>query len=402
MQRQKTKFTGVYVRRSGERRFNGKPDECYDITFKLPSGSKKWEKIGWKSEGYTANMASQIRAERLRAMRHGDMSSVRRKSQELTFGEAWTLYFTEHLKPKSDPESTKKHPDESRYDTHLAPRFKDMPLSAITPLDLERMKNDMFRAGLAPQTCEHALGQVRRVYRKMIAWDKWFGKIPTEKVEVPQFDNKRHRWLTPAETGRLLDALRGRSERTYQISMISLHTGMRAGEIFALKGQDVMLESGEIHVLHSRKHSDGRTVYMTPSLHKVMEALTLRSGDLVFASRKGTRLPHIGGTFKKIVNELGLNDGVNDPRARVVFHTLRHTFGSWLAQAGVPLYSIGELMGHSQEETTRRYAHLCPNRQRQSANIIEAIFNGEEVNAAHTSSPAETADTLRRLFGGSE
>lgn len=400
MERKKTKFTGVYARTSDVKRHMGRPDECYDIAYKLPGGSKRWEKIGWKSEGYTAAMASEIRSERLRAMRHGDVPSVRKKSRELTFGQAWALYYEKQLAPNHA--SNRKHPDLSRYDRHLAPRFADTPLSSITALDLERMKQDMQRAGQSPQSVKHALAQIRRVYRKIIAWDKWFGRVPTDKVDMPEFDNKRHRWLSPQDAALLLAEIKRRSRQWHRISLMSLHTGLRAGEIFALQGHDLRLANGEIHVLHSRKHSEGRTVYMTPTLRAMFADMAIASGRPVFATRDNTPIREVSMTFNRSVDALGFNEGIEDTRARVVFHTLRHTFGSWLAQAGVPLYDIGELMGHAEEETTRRYAHLCPNRQRRSAAIIEAVFNGDEVSSDHKSSPDALACKIQGLFDGIE
>ena len=58
------------------------------------------------------------------------------------------------------------------------------------------------------------------------------------------------------------------------------------------------------------------------------------------------------------MDDLGLNDGVEDPRVKVVFHTLRHTFGSWHVEAGTDLYALQKLMGHSTLAQTERYAHL--------------------------------------------
>ena len=51
---------------------------------------------------------------------------------------------------------------------------------------------------------------------------------------------------------------------------------------------------------------------------------------------------------------------ISDARQRVVFHTLRHTFASWLAQAGTPIFTLAQLMGHSDLKMTQRYSHLAP------------------------------------------
>ena len=65
------------------------------------------------------------------------------------------------------------------------------------------------------------------------------------------------------------------------------------------------------------------------------------------------------------------NEGVEDARQRVSFHTLRHTFASWLVQRGVDLYKVKELMGHEDIKMTMRYAHLAPEGLRKAAAVIE-------------------------------
>ena len=83
----------------------------------------------------------------------------------------------------------------------------------------------------------------------------------------------------------------------------------------------------------------------------------------------------ISYTFDRVVAELGLNDGVTDKRRRVRFHTLRHTFASWLAQSGqVTLHELMELMRHKRIEMTLRYAHLIPGGGRNKLRIIDQVL----------------------------
>jgi len=88
--------------------------------------------------------------------------------------------------------------------------------------------------------------------------------------------------------------------------------------------------------------------------------------------KKGDKIKAISKTFDRVVKELGLNDGVTDPRDRVVFHTLRHTFASWLAIQGTPIYTIKELMGHKTLAMTERYSHLIPDSKRSA---IKGLMN---------------------------
>ena len=64
------KFEGIYAYDSDKRRHNGRPDVCYYLTLKTDEGKKIWEKVGWLSEGYTPQLAAELRAKRLREARH--------------------------------------------------------------------------------------------------------------------------------------------------------------------------------------------------------------------------------------------------------------------------------------------------------------------------------------------
>ena len=93
--REKTKYTGVYYRTSSTKRYDGKPDVCFDIAYKL-EGKLIWEKVGWRSEGYTAVLASEIRGERIRKKRHPELFPEPR-TQDLTYQQAWEIFKEKRL-----------------------------------------------------------------------------------------------------------------------------------------------------------------------------------------------------------------------------------------------------------------------------------------------------------------
>lgn len=80
-------------------------------------------------------------------------------------------------------------------------------------------------------------------------------------------------------------------------------------------------------------------------------------------------------TFKKVVDSIGLNKGITDPRERICFHSLRHTFASWAVIAGIPLYSVGKTLGHKTAVMTQRYAHLAPESHR---SVFDAVANARK------------------------
>jgi integrase len=88
-----------------------------------------------------------------------------------------------------------------------------------------------------------------------------------------------------------------------------------------------------------------------------------------------TKIKEVSNAFERAINRLGWNEGVSDPRQRVVFHTCRHTFASWLAIQGTPIFTIAKLMGHKSIAMSERYSHLSPDHKKEAVNGLEAALN---------------------------
>lgn len=376
--RELTKYPGVYMRTSSERKHDGKPDVCFDIAYN-GAGRKVWEKIGWRSEGYTAVMASQIRAERLRTVRHGDLPAaiLDKRRPELTLGGAWEAYQA-HLSKTKRPGT-----DVSRWNRHLA-HMEAQVIGSLTPLELERVKSALQAKKISPQTVKHCLALLRRIINYAIRMRLWSGANPVEKMALPHVDNKRFRFLSVEEADLLLATLKARSQSTWSISLMSLYTGMRLGEVLGLRWEAVNLGARVAQVLDP-KNGRSRTVSLTESVVRMLVETGAERHGLVFAGRNGLRR-EISDTFVRVVDEIGLNKGVTDRRGRVVFHTLRHTFASLLAMSGVPLYQLMDLLGHRSIDMTKRYASLCPSQGKEATEHIERLLS-HEATAGHMSAP---------------
>jgi integrase len=364
-ERKKTKFVGVYQRERSDRQWGGKPDVCYDINYRV-GGRLRWESVGCKSEGYTAQLASHVRSERLRQIRHGDM--LPHGPTAVTMDTAWRTYLRDHLAGKPSEQV-----DTCRYDKHIGPVLGQRALHDVSAHDLAKLTSKWLTV-MAPQTAKHNLSQIRRIMRKALEWGLWKGPLPN--FEMPEVDNERFRFLTRPEADALLEELGNRSTKLRMLSEVALYTGMRAGELFRLRGYHLDTHEGLIQVLDGKKGKP-RKVYMTPRVKAIFKQLNPAPKNFVFPDENGNQAKEVSDSFGRAVDALGFNDGVEDDRARVVFHTLRHTYASWLAIAGVPLYTIGKLLGHSSDKTTRRYAHLCPDSTRAAAMKIETIAGHE-------------------------
>ena len=382
--REKTKYTGVYARTSETKRFEGKPDVCFDIAYKL-DGKLIWEKVGWRSEGYTAVLASEIRGEHIRRRRHPELFPQDRK-RDMPYGQAWEIFAAKRL-PLLKNQATRVY----HYNAHIGPAFADTLLSEITEFRLESFKAQLLateaihknRVGmvsplghtLAPGTINYLLLDIVNVMKLMAEWGFYSGRVPA--LKLLRDDSARQRFLTPKEAERLLDLLQILSCRVYRVAALSIHTGMRIGEILQLRGQDLDFTNKFIHV-------DGkmgkRVAYMDDMVSAMLKRIAPATpSEFVFANKGKPVTPSsLRQTFAKAVSLLGLNDGVTDRRFKVVFHTLRHTFCSWLASRNVPLYTIGTLVGHTNTRSTQRYAKLSPDAKWDALRLIEKTITGHK------------------------
>lgn len=388
----KTRFPGVYFRASeGDRMHAGKKDICFYLRYKN-EGRQYLEKAGWQSEGYSAKLASQIRAERLQMIRHGQElpKDKKRVPKFSEMGEAYLEWAKEN--------KTREGRDERyRYKRHLEEPLGNKKMNEISAFDLERLKSGLTKEDLAAGTVKHCLVLVREIFNKAIAWKKYQGTNPIKGVKLPSPNNRRERFLTHEEADLLLNQLGKVSQTVHDQALLSLHCGLRAGEIFSLRGHDIDFENGLLRIVDP-KNKANRSAFMTEAVRKmVKDRLPEDPNDLVFKDRDhGGKMKAISKTFSQTVKRLGFNNGVTDRRQRVVFHTLRHTFGSWLAMQGTHILTIKELLGHTSTAMTERYSHLVPDMKKQAALALEQSFDRKRNG---TNKPQRSRDLLANLPG---
>ncbi len=274
-------------------------------------------------------------------------------------------------------QSTKKSLERETilYTKHISPYIGKKPIATLAVLDIEKVKNEAIKGGYSTRTVEYVLAVLRRVINVAIATDYREKANPVAKVKIPKPNNKRMRFLTQEEANILLEALKKRSQAVYEQACLSLYAGLRFGEIANLKWEDIDFQNGLIYI-KDPKNNTSRAAYLTDFLASILQERKKRvngqTGDYVFPTIDGKKQERISRTFERTVKALGLNDGITDPRQKVVFHTLRHTFASWLAQKGTPLYVIKELLGHKTLTMTERYSHLADKEKRRAVESLNS------------------------------
>jgi integrase len=253
----------------------------------------------------------------------------------------------------------------------------DKPLGQISTADLEKLLvAPMLQSGKSPGSIERALG----LFSSMWGWAKRQGLVsgpnPKSKVKRPVEDNRRDRFLTRVEAVRLLQALKERSAVTHDMAVMALFCGLRAGECRALTWADIDFENGLIFVKDS-KNSFNRHAFITAEVREMLLGRfqgQAKSAKVFVGPQGGESYCQISTHFRETVKALGFNEGLGDRRQRICFHSLRHTFASWLTQKGQPIYTVGKLLGHKAIKHTERYAHLAPKEQRAAALRLEGLL----------------------------
>ena len=395
----KTTHPGVRYREHPTRKYNRQKDKYFEIRYQR-AGESISEALGWLSDGMTPLEASQLRGEVIQNIKKGlspqsvaEMREIKEatkqaeKAQEeadqrykFTFGEAAGLFLE-----WSENNKKSYRDDKNRYEKHLEPRFKDVPIKDLSPFALERLKASLKKKKLSPGTITQCLQLTRAIFRKTKGWGRHDCDFP--KVDFPRVSNQRVAFLTQDQAKALLDAVKMKSIQLWCQCVLGLYAGLRFGEIAALELSDLDFEAGTIHVRDSKGGT--RHAYITEPIRAMFDewwTVADKKPGLIFPAwpggrkateekkkrklkpfsiqKRGRRQVRVSPVFARTVDKLKLNDGITDSRQKVVFHTLRHTFASWLVMGGESLQTVQELMGHKDITTTMRYSHLAPDIKR--------------------------------------
>jgi integrase len=379
-----TEFKGVRFRKHPTRKHGIKYDRYYTIRYQR-EGKRKEEGLGWSSEGWTAQEAALELAQLKKAAKTGKgltrLSERRKRRAEakerkakksVTFKQFFDDAYYPQAKADKDYQSSKA--EMALFRTWISPVIGTLPFRDIAPIHLEKIKSSMAKAGKSPRSIVYALAVIRQVFNHAHRHGIFSGDNPVKKVRKPKIDNQRQRFLSKTEATTLLDRLHAENRELWAMSLISLHCGLRAKEILKLRWSDIDIENELLRV--AGKGNKTRFAHMTQDVKNMLLSLDIGSPDtLLFPAPSGHVRREIPRTFAGIVNDLGFNDDITDRRDKVVFHTLRHTYASWLVQQGVDLYVVKDRLGHSTMAMTERYSHLAPENSKQTVKVIENLLN---------------------------
>lgn len=362
----------------------------------LPRGADGKRKQKWhKLAARTKREAQQELAKLVADLARGTYVEPTR----LTVAEYLERWLADYAKPNVAPKTFERY--EGIVRNHLVPALGSVPLAKLQPLHIQEYYSRALQSGrrdrrpgnLSPTTVLHHHRLLREALGQAVRWQV-IPRNPADAVEPPRPAAKELRVLTAEQVDRLLEVAKGTP--LSMAILLAVATGMRRGEILALRWQDVDLEAGTISVRRALeqtraglrfkepKTAGSRRVVVLPTFavevlrrHRVVQAeQRLRAGpawedhDLVVTTPTGRPLVNnLRRDFRTLLARAGL------PPVR--FHDLRHSHATWLLAQGVHPKIVSERLGHSQVGITLNiYSHVLPAMQREAAEKLDRLFMG--------------------------
>jgi integrase len=313
----------------------------------------------------------------------GERQSVRQ------YLEGWL----ESVRPSLRPRTFDRYEQYLRL--HAIPEIGRLPLAKLGPQHLQRLYATRLESGLSPTSVAHLHAVLHRALDQAAKWGLVTRNVASLATR-PRIKRQEMATLSPEQAKAFLEAAQG--DRLEALYVLALTTGMRQGELLALRWRDVDLEAGTVQVRATLQRTrDGFTLVepkTASSRRQVALAETavanlrrhraaqgeerLRLGpawednDLIFANEVGRPIEAtnlIRRSFHRLLERAAV------PRIR--FHDLRHTAATLLLAQGMHPKVVADMLGHSQIAVTLNlYSHTTPAMHRQAALAMDALLRG--------------------------
>lgn len=304
-----------------------------------------------------------------------DPMEARREAREAaTVAELCEDYLDRHARPKKRPKSVEG--DEQLIRLYIKPKLGARKVSAIGRRELDELhqslKEQRYQAN-------RLIALLSKMFALAVAWG-WRPDNPAKGIGRFSED-RRERWLTAEELGRLSKALKGYPDRRIADALrLLVLTGARRGEVLSATWDQFDLGRGVwTKPSHHTKQKKTEHVPLSGEARLLVSGLRESAVRMLGGEDKLTGFPFLfpgnvagqplremKGAWAKICQTAGL------PSVRI--HDLRHTYASHLVSGGHSLPLIGKLLGHTQASTTQRYAHLADDPLRKATEEFGAIF----------------------------
>jgi integrase len=331
----------------------------------LPSGRKRYiiqYRAGRRSRRISLGPSTVLTCEQARsraitiiaATKNGDDPAAKRDADRraITVKELAGRFEKEHIDLRLKPSTAKGY--KRMLERFVIPRLGNHRVTEVTRADITQLHHDLRHIAYDANRC---LEMISRMFNLAEMWGlRPDGSNPRKHIKkYPEL--KRERFLSPAELRRVGDVLREMEQEGIELlSSIAavrllMLSGCRLGEIMNLKWEHVDIPAKALRLPDSK--TGAKVMHVGQPAVDVLERIDRLVGNpwVIAGTLHGGRLSDLQPFWQRVRARAGLKD--------VRIHDLRHTFASTAVASGQGLPMIGKLLGHTQVQTTARYAHLA-------------------------------------------
>jgi len=275
--------------------------------------------------------------------------------------------------------------DKSMIANIIKPKLGSMKVGAVRFSDIDRLHQNMRKT---PYRANRTVALLSKMFSLAIKWDLRSDN-PAKGIDR-YHEEPRHRFLSQAELKRLFDALGNYPNQTLaNVIRVLLLTGARSGEVLNATWGQFDLKNGvwDRPSSHTKQKKHHRVPLSAPVIQILADMYddAAKSDDYVFPGKHpGKPLKELKSAWKKICKDADITG--------VRVHDLRHSFASILASTGFSLQMIGALLGHTQPQTTARYAHLFDEPLKEAVEKVGAIAMSSVEGEKYTLEPFRKKD----------
>jgi integrase len=310
-----------------------------------------------------------------------------------TFGQLLDKWLEESERLDLSPTTLRTY--RAQVERTIRPRFGKVKLTQLTTKNLDDLYGQMKEDGRSPKTIRNHHAIISSALHQAVRWG-WIRENVAEKAKPPRISMKRVKAQSVEAVRSVIEAAEDRDPRLAPLLMLAALTGMRRGELCALRWTDVDFERGQLDVSRSVVVVPGGLAEKGTKTHRfrnvalddVGMALLLRHRDnvdewamqaeatvpedaFVFShavdGSKPFRPDNVTGFFTRVRDSLGLTD--------VRLHDLRHFTATQLIGAGVDVRTVAGRLGHSDPSVTLRvYSHALEERDRAAADVMGRVL----------------------------
>uniref|UniRef100_UPI0040478243 tyrosine-type recombinase/integrase n=1 Tax=Yoonia sp. TaxID=2212373 RepID=UPI0040478243 len=317
----------------------------------------------------------------------GDPLGARGELREAPrFSDMIDRYLAEHVPHLAKTNASDQH---SMLTKLVAPHWGRKLVTEITPHDVAKLLNIIAKGRARPSKEKpnnrarklqgakptpiraNRVGEVlRKMFTLAIGWG-WRSDNPASGFKK-RIENERERFLSQEEIGRLAEVLdAAKDQRAAGIIRLCMLTGSRVGEVRQARFEQFNLELGSWS--KPAASTKQRKIHRIPISAEV--AAIVRQRHLLVPKGNPWLFPgDVPGQPVKEIRRFWINVQKDAKLPDVRVHDLRHTFASLLVSGGASLEMIGKLLGHSQMQTTQRYAHLMDSPLRAGVDAVASMF----------------------------